>query len=93
MRAKSNEMTLTSMDNTSRSRRLDALTDGPLSHFITARCEETSQIQRLAHRRDHLGKTRLGVQLLAFLLCLGIVTKLRQSFFERCGNGDDWIPR
>lgn len=83
----------TSVDNTSCCGCLDTLPDGPLPDFIGTSSEKAGQVQYLAHGNNDLGQGRLGVQLLALLLCNGVITEMGQTLLKANGNGDDRITR
>lgn len=81
----------TAVNDTSSSRGLDALPDGPLSNLIGAGGEEAVQVQDLTHGGDDLGQTRLGVELLALLLDGSIVAQLGHALLEGSGDGEHGI--
>lgn len=66
---------LTSVDDTSSLRGLGSLADGPLSDFVRTASEEAAQVQNLAHSHNDLRQGRLGAQLLALLISLGLALK------------------
>lgn len=80
------------MNNTRGSWCLDTLSDCPLTDLIRTRGEETGQVENLAHGGDHLGKTRLGTDLLAFFLDGSFVAHKSQALFEACRDGDQRLP-
>lgn len=79
------------MNHTRCSRGLDSLSHGPLSDLVGARGEETAQVERLTHRRDHLWQTRLGAEFLALLLGGGVVAHQGQTLLEAGGDGQKRI--
>lgn len=80
------------MNDTRGSRCLDTLSDSPLADLIGTGGEETGQVENLAHGGDHLGKTRLGSDLLAFFLNGSVVTHKSQTLLEGCRDGDQRLP-
>lgn len=81
------------MNGTSRSRRLDALPDRPLSDLVRTSGEEAVQVEHLAHRRDDLGEPGLGAQLLALLFDSGVIAQLSQTLFKACRNRENRVAR
>ena len=83
---------ITSVDDTCRLRRLRALADRPLPDLVRARREEAVQVQDLPHRRDDLGQRRLGAELLALFVRLGLAER-RQALLEGHGQRNDRVAR
>lgn len=76
------------MNDTRGSWCLDTLSDCPLADLIRTGGEETGQVENLTHGSDHLRKTRLGSDLLAFFLDGSVVTHKSQTLFKGCRDGD-----
>lgn len=79
------------MNDTRGLRRLGTITDRPLPHLVSTRCEERPEVERFAHSGDNLGQSGLGAELLALLLNLCVVLEAGEALFERNGDGDDGV--
>lgn len=77
------------VNDTSGSRRLDTLTDSPLTDLILTSGEETGQVQGSTHGSDDLRQTRLGLELLALLESGSLVTEKGEALLELSRDGED----
>ena len=81
------------MDDTRSSWCLKTLPDSPLTDLIRTGGEETGQVEGRTHGGNHLGKTRLGSQLLALLLSSSVTAHKSQALLEGSRDRDQRIPR
>lgn len=84
-------MKRTRVNYTSGSRSLDALADGPLTDLVGTGGKEGSQVEGLAHGGDHLGQSRLGVEVLALLEGLLFGLEARETLLEGDGDGNERV--
>jgi hypothetical protein len=80
------------VNNTSGLRSLGASTDSPLTDLIRTGCEETAELEGLAHGGNGLGKRGLGVEVLQLLGSL-FVGHDSKTLLELDGDGDDRVAR
>ena len=81
------------MNNTRSSWCLETLPDSPLTDLIRTGGEEAGQVEGRTHGGNHLGKTRLGSQLLALFLSGLITAHKSQALLEGSRDRDQRIPR
>lgn len=79
------------VNNTSRSRSLNALADGPLANLVLTSGEETAEVHGLAHSGDDLRQTGLGAQGLALGLSGRIIVHQGQTLLELSRDGEDGV--
>lgn len=84
---------LTTVDDTRSGWCLETLPDSPLTDLIRTGGEEAGQVEGSTHGGDHLGKTRLGSQLLALLLSGSVTAHKSQALLEGSRDRDQRIPR
>jgi hypothetical protein len=82
---------LTGVDDAGGLRRLGPHANGPLPHLVGARGEEAAERERLAHGDDDLREARLGAQLLALGVDLGLGVEAREAVLEDDGQRDDGV--
>lgn len=79
------------MDDTSRLRRLGAVSDSPLADLIGSGGEEAAEVQDLAHGGDNLRKGGLDAERLQFSFDLLLCLKAGQTLLEADGYGEDRV--
>ena len=80
-----------SVNDTSRLRRLGAVTDRPLTDLIGTSGEEATKLERLAHLQDDLGQSRLSTNVLLLLLGLCLRLIATETLLVADGEGDDGV--
>lgn len=81
------------MNDTRSSWCLETLPDSPLTDLIRTGGEETGQVEGRTHGGNHLGKNRLGSQLLTLFLSGLITAHKSQALLEGSRDRDQRIPR
>ncbi len=81
------------MDDAGGLRRLGPHANGPLPHLVGARGEEAAEREGLAHGDDDLREARLGAELGALGVDLGLCVEACEAVLEDDGQGDDGVAR